>query len=51
MKDEKLFDIRLVEKNIAKGLITQDDFEKYLKSLKDEETNAREVIFNKDENS
>ena len=46
-KDEKLFDIRLVEKNIAKGLITQDDYQKYLKSLKDDKAEVKEVILNK----
>jgi hypothetical protein len=35
VKNPKLFDRRIVERNIKKGLITRKDYEKYLKSLSD----------------
>lgn len=35
-KEEQLFDTRIVERNIAKGLMTREEYKKYLKSLKDE---------------
>lgn len=41
--DETLFDRRVVEKNIRAGLITQKDYERYLKSLEDDEDNSIEV--------
>ena len=41
--DDRLFDLRVVEKNIRAGVITRKDYEKYLKSLEDEEDNALEV--------
>ena len=41
--DEKLFDSRVVEKNINKGLTTQKDYEKYLDSLADESKNCKEM--------
>lgn len=41
--DERLFDQRVVERNIRAGLITRKDYEKYLKSLDDDEDNALEV--------
>ena len=41
--DEKLFDSRVVEKNINKGLTTQKDYEKYLDSLADESKNCEEI--------
>jgi hypothetical protein len=34
-KNPRLFDIRAVERNIRKGLITRKDYEKHLKSLPD----------------
>ena len=33
--DPKLFDRRIVERNIKRGLITRKDYDKYLKSLTD----------------
>jgi hypothetical protein len=33
--DPKLFDRRIVERNIKRGLITRKDYDKYLKSLSD----------------
>ena len=35
MSDELLFDIRLVERHIEKGLTTREDYERYLESLGD----------------
>lgn len=35
VKNPRLFDRRVVERNIKKGLITRKDYEKYLKSLGD----------------
>lgn len=34
-KNARLFDVRTVERNIKKGLVTRKDYEKYLKSLGD----------------
>ena len=34
-KNTRLFDVRAVERNIRKGLITRKDYEKHLKSLPD----------------
>ena len=33
--DECILDVRLVERNIRKGLITRDQYETYLKTLPD----------------
>jgi hypothetical protein len=38
-KNIRLFDRRVVERNIKKGLITRKDYEKHLKSLADVEAN------------
>ena len=35
VKNPKLFDRRIVERNIKKGLITRKDYEKHLKALAD----------------
>ena len=35
VKNPRLFDRRIVERNIKKGLITRKDYEKHLKSLAD----------------
>ena len=34
-KDESLFDIRVVERNIRRGLITKEEYEQYLESVED----------------
>ena len=34
-KDDFLFDIRVVERHIREGVITREDYEKYLKELHD----------------
>jgi len=38
-KTTRLFDRRIVERNIKKGLVTRKDYEKHLKSLPDVATN------------
>jgi hypothetical protein len=38
-KNLRLFDRRVVERNIKKGIVTRKDYEKYLKSLGDTATN------------
>jgi hypothetical protein len=35
VKNVRLFDRRVVERNIKKGLVTRKDYEKHLKSLED----------------
>lgn len=39
-KNEKLFDRRVVERNIDKGLVTREEYEEYLDGLEDAEDNA-----------
>lgn len=41
--DEKLFDVRVVERNINKGLITREEYEEYLAGLDDREDNAEKL--------
>lgn len=41
--DERLFDSRVVEKNIRAGVISRKDYEKYLKSLDDDGDNALDI--------
>jgi hypothetical protein len=40
LESERVYDIRILERNIRKGLITRKDVDKYLKSLPDREGNA-----------
>jgi hypothetical protein len=35
VKNARLFDRRIVERNIKKGLVTRKDYDKYLKALDD----------------
>ena len=35
VKDIRLFDLRTVERNIKRGVITRKDYERHLKSLAD----------------
>jgi hypothetical protein len=35
LKNARLFDRRIVERNIKKGLVTRKDYDKYLKALDD----------------
>ena len=39
MPDERLFDQRVVERNIASGRITRKQYEEYLSALEDSEEN------------
>ena len=39
-KDARLFDLRTVERNIKRGVITRKDYERFLKSLPDASDNA-----------
>jgi len=39
--DPRLFDRRIVERNIKRGLTTRKDYEKYLKSLPDVAANVK----------
>ncbi len=35
VKDARLFDVRIVERNIKRGIITRKEYERFLKSLGD----------------
>jgi hypothetical protein len=41
--NERTYDVRVIERNIRKGVITRKDVERYLKSLPDRESNAERV--------
>ncbi len=40
VKEVRLFDLRTVERNIKRGLITRKDYERFLKSLPDASDNT-----------
>ena len=40
VKDVRLFDLRTVERNIKRGLITRKEYERHLKSLPDASDNV-----------
>jgi hypothetical protein len=40
VKDVRLFDLRTVERNIKRGLITRKEYERHLKSLEDAASNV-----------
>jgi len=40
VKDIRLFDLRTVERNIKRGVITRKDYERFLKSLPDASGNT-----------
>jgi len=40
VKELRLFDLRTVERNIKRGLITRKDYERFLKSLPDAAENV-----------
>lgn len=42
-QNEKLFDRRVVERNIDKGKITSDDYEAFVEALDDVEDNAETI--------
>lgn len=39
VKDVRLFDLRVVERNIKRGLVTRKEYERFLKSLSDAASN------------
>jgi hypothetical protein len=41
---DRLYDIRVLERNIRKGLIARKDVEKYLKSLPDRADNTAPLV-------
>ena len=41
IQDVRLFDARVVERNIKRGVITRKDYEKYLKTLGDAKDKAK----------
>ena len=41
---DRLYDIRVLERNIRKGLIARKDVEKYLKSLPDRTDNTAPLV-------
>lgn len=47
--EEQMFDIRLLERNMKKGLFKDKDYQKFLKNLEDVADNAdyivKEIIF------
>ncbi|MCC6272556.1 MAG: hypothetical protein IT572_03730 [Deltaproteobacteria bacterium] len=47
--DEKLFDLRTLDAFQARGTLKPADYEKYLKSLPDEEGNYDTVMIEEDE--
>ena len=40
--EQKIYDVRTLERNIRKGLITRKDYDKYLKTLPDRADNVAE---------
>lgn len=42
-QNEKLFDRRVVERNIDKGKMTRDDYKDFLEGLEDVEDNAETI--------
>ena len=44
-----MIDVRLVERKLANGTLSQKDYEKHLKSLGDETSNAEWVALDMDE--
>jgi hypothetical protein len=43
VKDVRLFDLRTVERNIKRGLVTRKEYERFLKSLADASENIASV--------
>lgn len=40
VKDARLFDVRIVERNIKRGIITRKEYDRFLKSLPDAAANV-----------
>lgn len=43
MTNDRLFDVRVLERNLQKGLISREEFDKYVASLDDAEKNSTTV--------
>jgi len=43
--EDQIFDVRLIERHIKKGLITRKDCDRYLKSLSDSNENMEMISF------
>ena len=48
MKELEMMDRRLVERNIRKGKITQQDYQSFLTDLSDREDNAEEMEYDEE---
>ncbi len=48
MKDLEMMDRRLVERNIRKGKISQQDYQSFLTDLSDREDNAEEMEYDEE---
>ena len=48
-KDEKLFDVRILGKNIKEGLVTKKEYEKFIKNLPDVEEKGERLIIEEEE--
>ncbi|MBI1908613.1 MAG: hypothetical protein HYS22_00355 [Deltaproteobacteria bacterium] len=42
-KEEKYFDIRTVEKNLKRGLVTKQELDKFVKGLDDSKDHCAEI--------
>ncbi len=56
MAREKIYDVRILERNLAKGLLSREDYEKHLAELEDAEGNSVKLeaefvegVFDKDD--
>lgn len=41
--DERLYDRRVLDRNLKNGLVERKDYERYIKSLEDQDENAMRV--------
>jgi len=48
-KDEFLYDVRIVERNILEGKLSKKDYEKHLASLPDVEEKGEPLVIEEDE--
>lgn len=44
-QDEKLFDQRVVARNIRLGFVKEEDYQKHIKTLADDKENCEEVAY------
>jgi hypothetical protein len=47
-KTEQSFDLRTLDSQLQRGIITQKEYEQYLKSLPDDEGNYEEAVITED---